>query len=401
MDKSTNESVPNESIPPEARRLRELRVLAGVLDARDFPETWSHGAFLASWGVVAFDEPRSLEGDLNAINRHLRELFELAAEIHEHARRYQETGKPIAEREAVALVERIKSLSPHFDGRPDNIAFLAGRCLALQEGQAAGEVFTMSVQWEAGEAIRKYEKATAALKAAGFADAAPARRYRRVPSWEAPPERDEAADWWRTVILAVPAELRYSGPDSAFGVQSASWLRRQCEAVAREIARRDFPPGSPASRMYDGRELAIPILDVPVAPVRAGPAVSVVPAPVEDTIREYVKRARSEPDSWDALARVVDVLNKCGQPLGDALGAWNVEALRGECKRPDARKAAKAPAKALRNHAIIAAVRALERCGMKAMTFDREPGPACDAVAKAFGEFGLQAQTVLNIWKSR
>ena len=38
--------------------------------------------------------------------------------------------------------------------------------------------------------------------------------------------------------------------------------------------------------------------------------------------------------------------------------------MRGECKRPDGRKVARAPAKALRNHAIIAAVRALERCGI-------------------------------------
>ena len=390
----------NESIPPEARHLRELAALGDALDARGFPEEWSHGAFLASWGVVAFDEPRSLEGDLNAISRSNRALFELAAKLHEHARRYQETEEPIVEREAVALAQRIKNLTPHFDGRADYIADLAGRCLTLKEGQAAGEVFRVSVVWEAGEALREaarlWEMATAALKAAGCTDATPARGYRRV-QFEAPPKRDVAAGWWRTVILAVPAELRFSGPDSAFGVQSASWLHRQCEAVARERARRDFPPGSLASRRYDGGDFAIPILDVPVAPVRAGPAVSVVPAPVENTIREYIERAASCPDHWDALACVADVLTKCRQPLGDALGAWSVEALRGR-KRPDARKARSTPANALRNHAIIMAVRALERCGMKAMSSDREPGPACDVVAEVFG---LQAKTVLNIWKSR
>lgn len=358
------------------------------------PEAWSHGAFLASWGVVAFDEPRSLEGDLNAISRHLRALFELAAKIHEHARRYQETGKPIVEREAVALAERIKNLTPHFDGRADNIAFLAGQCLTLQEGQAAGEVFTVSVRWEAGEAFRVLAMATAALKAAGFADATPARRY-RVQSYEAPPERDEAAGWWRTVTLAVPAELQFRGPDSALGVRSAEWLHRQCEAVARERARRDFPPGSPASRMYDGGDFAIPILDVPVAPVRAGPAVSVVPAPVEHTIREYIERAASRPAHWDALVNVVDVLTKCRQPLGDALTDWFVQ--RGN--RPDGRKAAKTTAKALRNHAIIAAVRALERCGMKATRNEVSiPNSACDAVAKAFF---LTYDTVRGIWKNR
>ena len=289
------------------------------------PEAWSHGAFLASWGVVAFDEPRSLEGDLNAISRHLRVLSGLAAEIHEHARRYQETEEPIVEREAVALAQRIKNLTPHFDGRADYIADLAGRCLTLKEGQAAGEVFRVSVVWEAGEAARLWEMATAALK---------------------------AAYWWRTVTLAIPAELRFSGPDSAFGVQSASWLHRQCKAVARERARRDFPPGSLASRRYDGGDFAIPILDVPVAPVRAGPAVSVVPAPVENTIREYIERAASSPDHWRALACVADVLTKCRQPLGDALGTWCVEVLRTGRPRPDARKARSTPAKALRNHAI-------------------------------------------------
>ena len=386
MGESTNESM-----------LRELGV---VLDARDFPETWNHGAFLASWGVVAFDEPRSLEGDLEAISRRLQEPFGLAAKLDEHARRYQETREPIAFDDAVALAERIKSLPLPFDGRADYIAFLAGQCLTLQEGQAAGEVFTGCVVWEAGElareAARVWEMASAALKAAGCADATPARGYRRV-QFEAPPKRDVAAGWWRTVILAVPVELRFSGPDSAFGVQSASWLHRQCEAVARERARLDFPPGSLASRLYGGGDFAIPILDVPVAPVRDGPAVSVVPVPVEATICKYIERAASNLDHRDALTCVVDVLTKCGQPLGDALGAWNVEALRGR-KRPDARTAAKAPAKALRNQAIIVAVRALERFGLRAMTPEREPGPACDVVREVFG---LQAKTVLNIWKSR
>ena len=382
----------NESIPPEA--LRELGV---VLDARGFPEAWSHGAFLASWAVVAFDEPRSLEGDLKAISRSNRALFELAAKLHEHARRYQETGKPIVEREAVALAERIKNLTPHFDGRADNIAFLAGVCLTLQEGQAAGEVFTVPVRWEAGEAFRVLAMATAALKAAGFADATPARRY-RVQSYEAPPERDEAARWWRTVTLAVPAELQFRGPDSALGVRSAEWLHRQCEAVARERARRDFPPGSPASRMYDGGDFAIPIpipiLD-PVEPVRDGPPVSVVPAPVEDTIAEYIKRAASCPDHWDALEVAVKVLRQCGQPLGDPLTDWVVQ----RSGRSNGRKAAKAPAHALRNHAIIAAVRALERCGMKATRNEVSiPNSACDAAAKAFF---LTYDTVRGIWKNR
>ena len=151
--------------------------------------------------------------------------------------------------------------------------------------------------------------------------------------------------------------------------------------------------------MFDGGGFAL--VGFTGSPRWPGPdAVSVVPAPDEDAIRESIEHAASCPDHWDALAYAVGVLCKCRQPLGDALGAWTVEALRGGCKRPDARKAAKSPAKALRDHAIIEAVRALERCGMKVMTYCREPGPACDAVAEAFAG-KLKPKTVLNIWKSR
>ena len=92
------------------------------------------------------------------------------------------------------------------------------------------------------------------------------------------------------------------------------------------------------------------------------------------------------------------MLLRSRQPLGEALGDWLADVLDGQTRRPKGSKAAKAPANTLRNHAIIEAVRALERCGMKAMSSDREPGPACDVVAEVFG---LQAKTVLNIWKSR
>ena len=383
----------NESIPPVGRHLLELFGLGDALDARGFPETWSHGAFRAAcWTGVRFDEPRSLEGDLNAITRHLRKVSGLATEIHEHARRYQETGEPIVEREAVELAERIKNLTPPIDGRADYIADLAGRCLTLKEGQAAGAFGTESVRWVAGEADRWGALARAAMKAVG-----------------------KKAGWWRTVTLAVPAELRFFGPDLAFGVHTASWLHRQIIAVARERARRDFPPGSLGSLLYDGGdfETPIPCID-PVEPVRAGPAVSVVPAPVEDTIREYIERAASCPDHWDALARVVDVLTKCRQPLVDALGARNVEVLRTCRRRPDARKTATAPAKALRNQAIIMAVRALERCGIPPTRHrdkrwparahgwedvidpDYNPPSGCAIVAEVFGMQATAVEKVLS-----
>ena len=303
-------------------------------------------------------------GASSALVDFYREQQEIEVEIRRYERQSQETGEPIAEREAGALANRIKNLRllQPFDGREDFIKFRAGRCLTLKEGQAAGLCRT----------------ATASLEA------------KRPPAW---------AGSWLPVTLAIPAELQVEGPDATFGAQTFQWLRERCETLVREIAIRGFPPGSPASQMFDGGGFAL--VGSTGSPRSPGPdAVPVVLAPDEDAIRESIEHAASCPDHWDALAYAVEVLCKCRQPLGDALGAWTVEALRGGCKRPDARKAAKSPAKALRNHAIIEAVRELERCGMKVMS-DREPGPACDAVAEAFGEFGLRAQTVLNIWKSR
>ena len=193
--------------------------------------------------VLTFDESGSFEGDLKKKNRRAREWRELEAKICEH----EKTGKPIGKHEAVALVERIKSLTPHFDGRPDYIAFLAGECLTLQEGQAAGEVFVFI---------------EAELKAA---------REFRI--------------WRRAVALAIPVELRFPGPDSTFGVLSDSWLHRRYTAVVGEFTRRVCPPGSPGSRNPNP---LIPAFE----PVRPGAAVPVVPAPVEDTTREYIERAR-------------------------------------------------------------------------------------------------------------
>ena len=149
----------------------------------------------------------------------------------------------------------------------------------------------------------------------------------------------------------------------------SSWLsQRQREWMARQ------PPGDPP------RAVAIEI------------------APDEIAIEEYIKRAASCPDHWDALKWAASVLLRRRQPLGEALSDWVFGALNDEAKRPDARKAAKAPAMLLRDGAIIGAVRVLMDCGMRATGSGREPGPACSAVAEAFG---LQAKTVLNIWKSR
>lgn len=302
---------------------------------------------------------RQAAGASSALGDFYREQQSIEIEIRRYERRYQETGKAtIAFGDAVALAERTKDLRlfPTFSGREDYIAFLAGQCLTLKEGQAAGEVYA---------ALTRLEVVN-------------------IPQWRGR---------WLDVTLAIPAELRLAGPDATFGAQTFQWLRERCEPLARELAIRGFPPDSPAARMFDGGGFAFIIgLTLPDRD-----AVPVVLAPDEDAIREYIEHAASSPDHWNALAKVVDVLTKCRQPLGDALGAWNVEALRGR-KRPDPRKAAMAPAKALRNHAIIAAVRVLERCGMRAMTNEREPGPACDVCAMVFG---IGSATVRNIWKKR
>ena len=317
---------------------------------------------------------RQAAGASSALANFYREQQNIEIEIRCYERRYQETGKAtIAFGDAVALAERIKSLylSPTFGGREDYIAFRAGRCLTLKEGQAAGEVYT---------AIAKVV-------------------VNRPAQW---------AGCWE-VTLAIPAALRRAGPDATFGVQTFQWLREHAEPVARGFfIRRDgerFVSAMFASARFGGPDFVFIIGLTP--PDRD--AVPVVPAPDEATIAEYIERAASCPDHRDALAKVVKVLSQCGQPLGDALGTWNDEALRGR-KRPDPRKAAKAPANALRNLAIIEAVRALERCGIPP-TRHRDPCSVtgarrqrnaaeylsgCAIVAKAFGMKATAVEKVLS-----
>ena len=354
MDKPTTNWPSDSAITFRPKDGREALVVPGTKFPRD-----------GEW----HPENAALQQAVGASSSALVDFYREQQEIEVEIRRYQETGEPIAEREAVALANRIKNLRllQPFDGREDFIKFRAGRCLTLKEGQAAGLFRTGSASLEA----------------------------KRPPAW---------AGRWLAVHLAVPAELQVEGPNATFGAQTVQWRNERCETLVREIATRGFPPGSPASRMFDGGGFALVgftgsprSLGSPTSP---GPIVdySVVLAPDEDAIREFIEHAASCPDHWDALAYAVKVLCKCRQPLGDALGAWNVDALGGQARRPDARKAAKAPAMRLRDVAIIGAVRVLMDCGMRAIGSGREPGPACSAVAEAFG---LQAKTVLNIWKSR
>ena len=322
---------------------------------------------------------RQAVGAPSALADFYRKQQNIEIEIRRYERRYQETGNAtIAFDDAVALAERIKNLRlpPTFGGREDYIAFRAGRCLTLKEGQAAGEVY-----------------------------AAIARVVVNRPA--------EWAGCWE-VTLAIPAALRRAGPVATFGVQTFQWLREHAEPVARGFfIRRDgerFVSAMFASARFGGPDFVFIIGLTP--PDRD--AVPVVLAPDEDTIREYIKRAASCPDHWAALVKVVGVLCQCGQPLGDALGAWNVEALRGR-KRPDPRKAAKAPEKALRNHTIIEAIRALERCGIPptrnrdkqwlarahgwegVIDSDYNPSSGCAIVAEGFG---IPATTVEHVLRS-
>ena len=267
--------------------------------------------------------------------RFSREQTELDVEIWKHERRYKEKGKDgvIDYKEAVALAERIRDLYlfEGFGARPDYIAFLAGRCLTLKEGRATGNVYT---------AIARLEVVN-------------------IPEWR--------GRWW-PVNLAIPAELRVAGPDAPpFGVQTPDWLCRRCEDVARELARRDSPPGSPASRMFDGGGFALIYESGKLSEQPEPDSIPVVLAPHEDTIKDYIQRATSgathSVDYWDALEKAAAMLLESLQPLGEALGDWRKAAKAGQTKRPDG-TGAKHAANTLRNSAIIEVIAVLERCGI-------------------------------------
>ena len=263
----------------------------------------------------------------------------------------------ITEDDAVSLAIRIKDLHLRysFDGRVHYIALLAGQCLKLKDGQAAGEVFTAMVMLKANK------RHGATLK--------------------------------RIINLAVPAEL-----NAAFGVESFSWLQSRSEDFARDYARKGCKPGSPASRWFDGGDIGF-LTDRECLSQPEPGSIPVVLAPDEATIAEFIKRAASSPDYWDALVKAAAMLLRCRQPLGDALTDWLIEAAgrdRGT-KLPKGSKDAKLLKNVLRKHAIIEAVRALERCGMWATRNEASRSySACDAVAEAFE---MQPVSVMDIWK--
>ena len=319
---------------------------------------------------------------LDALARFYREQNELDAAILKHERRYKEKGKDgvITCKEAVALAVRIKDLllPEGFDGRPDYIAFLAGRCLTLKEGRATGKVYTVIASLEVVN----------------------------IPEWR--------GGLWH-VHLAIPAELRVAGPDAPpFGVQTPDWLSRRCEDVARELARCGSPPGSPASRMFDGGRF-VSIRDSGILSEQPEPdSIPVVLAPHEDTIKDYIQCAASSPDHradyWDALEKAAAMLRRSQQPLGEALSDW----LDGQTKRPDGRKFARSAANALQNFAIKKVIDVLERCGIPPtrnrnkkwlarahgwegeIDPDYKPLSGCIIAAKVFGMESVTVENVLR-----
>ena len=267
-----------------------------------------------------------------SLARFYRDENELDAAIWEHERLYKEEDEVIAYKEAVALAVRIRDLHlpEGFDGQSDYIAFLAGRCLTLKEGRATGKVYT----------------AIARLEVVNISECRGA--------------------WWpgRPLYLAIPAKLR----DAPFGVQTPDWLFRRCEDVARELARPDSPPGSPASRMFDAM-FDFVFCNFWILSEQPEPdSIPVVPAPHEDTIKDYIQRAESgathSVDYWDALEKAAAMLLESLQPLGEALGDWRKAAKAGQTKRPGGRGATKRPRNALRNFAIKKVIDVLERCGI-------------------------------------
>ena len=317
---------------------------------------------------------RAAGGSSAALADFNREEGNVEIEIRRYERRHRETREPIAHEKALGLAKRIEELRLRhlFEAREDYIAFLAGQCLTLRvrEGEAAGDAFAACASLEA----------------------------KWPPKW--------AGLRW-PVTLAVPAEL-HPVVAAPFGGQSFAWLCRRCERVARTLARRGLPPDSPACRMFDGGDFALVIDSIRPGEVAA----PVVLASDKDAVAKHIERAKSCPDHWEALKLTEKLTEKMlwtsrGR-LGEALSAW------GNPPRPDGRKAAKHPRQALRNLAIIEAVRALERCGIPptrnrdrrwlakahgwegAVDPDYDPPSGCGIVAKAFEMKATAVEKVLS-----
>ena len=263
--------------------------------------------------------------DPDALATFYKEQTDIEREIREHEKRYEETEDPIASDGAVALARRIKELlaNPLFTGRDDYVVYLAGKCLTLKEGRSEGDVYAATVKLEVKD----------------------------------PPPGFPGLFSFR---LAIPVSLPTCGADLPFGVQTFPWLGSRLGSFLLARERQGFPPGSRSYHLFDDGDFMLVLDPARVTKEPEEGAIPVMLAPDEATIREYIGRVESSADLWNALVKAAKLLTAHGQPLGEALQAWTVN----KSRRPDGRKVAKSPKKALRNHAIIEAVQALERCGI-------------------------------------
>ena len=248
-----------------------------VPSVRTQRDEWNTNA--TAYTLAAMDS----DPDSDTLIRFYQEHYEIENAIREHESLYQATGESIREDDAVALATRIRNLhlSHSFDGHADYVAFLTGQCLKLKEGQAAGEVCT---------AIAKLEVKTP------------------------PPAFPEWRGTWRTIKLAVPAEL-----NAAFGAQSHAWLGYRSEDFARDYERKGFPRSSPSSRLFDGGSFGFSLDPESRSSQPESGAVPVVLAPDEATIAQYTECAASSADHWDALTKAAAILRKHRQPGGEVL----------------------------------------------------------------------------------
>ena len=307
-----------------------------------------------------------------------QEGCDLDRDVDDRKRRYQENSEAISNEDACALVKRFRDLylnnsldeDVSFDKRIENVFSLTGECLTLREGVGPGGVLTALIR----------------LNIAGSPSEHP--ETWNLTTTEVP--------GWYLIRFAIPGML-VSTFGSSFYSWFCLWLGCRRENFVRECLSFDHFTFDIATdndiylRLVDGDDSAI-------KNSRPEPGtIPVVLAPNEDTIAQYIKKAALSPDYWDALVKVAEILREHRQPFGDALTDWLIEAAGRKTKRPKGTKAAKRPNE-LRNFAIREAIKALGRCGMTAMTNEREPGPACVVCAKVFE---LEPGTIRNIWNTR
>ena len=301
----------------------------------------------------------------------------LERDVDERERRYQETGEAIS-KQARGLVKRFRNLylnnpldeDVSFEKRVENVSSLAGECLTLREGVGPGGVLTAPIR----------------LRIAG-----------------SPPEHPETWNLtttelpgWYLIKFAIPGMLV-----STFGISFYPWLGLWLGCRRENFVREYLSFDESALDIATDNATYLRLVggdDSAIRNSRPEPgAIPVVLAPNEDTIAQYIEKAASSADDWDALVRTAAMLRENRQPFGDALSDWLVKAADRQAQRPKGTTAAKRP-NDLRNFVIVEAIEALERCGMSAMTSEREPGPACEVCAEVFG---LASGSIRNIWNKR